>query len=97
MDTIQLPTPLVVNKKGFEITQFPSFSPSLYDGLNHDQLVKAFVRNMSFALVTENFEEYEKHLDYMFALFSQNGIVRTDISLKIFNECTHLRSINAHL
>lgn len=95
MDTIQLNKRLRLDNRGSSIASLVPFHKGQYDGLNQDDLIKAFVRNMAFALVTENFDQYEKHTDYMFALFSQNGIIRTHISLEVFEKVQHLRSINS--
>ena len=95
MELIILPKRLFLDNRGSSIPSLVPFHKEQYDGLNGDDLIKAFVRNMAFALVTENFDEYEKHTDYMFALYPSNGIIRTHISLEVFEKVQHLRSINS--
>jgi len=93
MDTIQLYPPLFVSNH-CTIGKIERFNEEQYDGLNGDDLINLFVNNMAIALVTDNFDEYSKHTDYMFALFSQNGMIRTHISLKVFEKVEYLRARN---
>ena len=82
MDTITLPTPLVVNKKGFEIESFPVFSPSLYDGLKGKSLKDEFSWYLSLCIYTDNNAEYRKHWAYTSKKFGLNRVITSRIHNK---------------
>ena len=82
MDTITLPTPLVVNKKGFEIETFPSFSASVYNGFSGKALQDEISWYLSLCIYTDNDEQYHKHWDYMGKTFGINRAIRSHIHNK---------------
>ena len=93
MDTIQLSNLLRLDENRF-IASIVPFDPVQYSGLNHHELVKAFIHNLSIALVTENHDEYEKHLGYMFKALDSVELIHADISTKVYDKYYYLRAIN---